>query len=224
MTRPPRVARRLGDVGIASVTSDRSDGRLLISVLAALGACALLVVGGCTPALQPTTTSTPSTPTAPTTSPSGTTPTGPSTSAVPTDPGIPPAAREDSIEGAEAFVEYFMAQFNRSWTEADPTLLVPLCLPSSRSCAAYVGTAQDYRDRGLRYVGVPFDVQTVQGFEWVSGTAAVRVRGEQPTGRVLDSSGSVVETIPANAGGVVFELAHKGLWQVTEIKAEAAPT
>lgn len=61
------------------------------------------------------------------------------TTAVPTtDPGIPPAARVDSIEGGQEFVRYVIAQFNRSWTDADPTLLVPLCLPTSniRGCGA----------------------------------------------------------------------------------------
>ncbi len=149
----------------------------------------------------------------------------PPTSSVPTtDPGIPPAARVDSIEGAQEFVKYFMAQFNRSWTESDPTLLVPLCLPTSKACAAYIGTAQDYRDRGLRYVGIPFEVQSVQGFEWISGFAAVRVRGKQSAGRVVDSNGSVVQETPANSGSVVFELEHNGLWRVSEIQGEAVTT
>ena len=136
-------------------------------------------------------------------------------------PRLPPAARVDSIEGAQEFVKYFMAQFNRSWTESDPTLLVPLCLPTSKTCAAYIGKAKDYRDRGLRYVGIPVEVQSVQGFEWISGSAAVRVRGKQSSGKVVDSNGSVVQEAPANSGSVVFQLEHNGLWRVSEIQGEA---
>ncbi|MEI2732376.1 MAG: DUF6318 family protein [Dermatophilaceae bacterium] len=207
---------------IGTRAAARSGFRPITSVVTALSAGAVLLVGACTPSPQPTPTSTTSatvstSPTAPTSTTSD-----PPTSNVPTtDPGFPPAARVDSIEGAQEFVKYFMAQLNRSWTEADPTLIVPLCLPTSKTCAAYIGKAKDYRDRGLRYVGIPVEVQSVQGFEWISGSAAVRVRGKQSSGKVVDSNGSVVQEAPANSGSVVFQLEHNGLWRVSEIQGEA---
>ncbi len=147
------------------------------------------------------------------------------TTAVPTtDPGIPPAARVDSIEGGQEFVRYVIAQFNRSWTDADPTLLVPLCLPSSKTCAAYIGTAQDYRSRGLRYAGIPFDARTIVGLAWTPGHATVRARGSQPAGHVVDSNGSVVETVPESNGGLVFVLEFRAGWQVAELKADGMPS
>ncbi len=191
-------------------------------------ACLLAAIAiwpACTPSPQPTPTGT--TNATPSTSPAATTSTttNPPPSNVPTtDPGIPPAARVDSIEGAQEFVKYFMAQFNRSWTESDPTLLVPLCLPTSKTCAAFISTARDHREKKQRYVGTPFEVSAVLGFRWVSGSAGVIVRGSHAAGTVVDATGAVVETVAANSGGLVFELEHQGLWRAQEIKAEAKPT
>ncbi|MEI2731797.1 MAG: hypothetical protein V9G08_07320 [Dermatophilaceae bacterium] len=146
----------------------------------------------------------------------------PPTSSAPTaDPRLPPAARADSIEGAQEFVKYFMAQLALSWTEPNPSLLPPLCMPESKTCSAYTAKAQEYKDNGRRYVGTLYEVHAVLSFRWAPGTAAVRVTGLQPAGKVVNSSGSVIESVPASAGGLVFTLEHRDGWRVREIHGEA---
>lgn len=192
-------------------------------------ASAVLVAGACasSPRPTPTGTTSASSPTSPTAAMStiSTTRNDPPTIGTPTtDPGIPVAARVDSIEGAEEFVKYFMAQLDRSLTEPNSALLVPLCTPQSKTCRAYMDAAERFTSKGWRYVGRTFASTATLGQFWISGSATVLVQGSQPAGRIVDSTGTTVEKVPETDGGLVFELTMHGSWMVQSIKGEALPT
>ena len=146
------------------------------------------------------------------------------TTAVPTtDPGIPPAAREDSIEGAQEFVKYFLHRANESWTRPDSSLLAPLCTAASKTCMELIGKAREYEAKGLQYDGTPYRETPVIGTKWASGSATVRANGGQPQGRVVDRGGATVLTVDASQIALVFELIRDGTWRVLEIKTEVQP-
>ncbi len=218
-----RQGMGMGCIGARATA--RSGVRPITSVVTALTSGALLLVGACTPSPQPTPTST----TSPTvsTSPTGTTSTtsDPPTSSVPTtDPGIPPAARVDSIEGAQEFVKYFLVQLDRSWAEPNPALLAPLCSAQSKTCQDYIYTAQEFQSNGWRYQGGTFAPTSIVARSWISGSATVLARGSQPTGKIVDSNGSTIRNVAAMNGGLVFDLSMQGSWTVQSIKAERPPT
>lgn len=196
-----------------------SRARPPLTILA-LGVAVGLTVG-CTPTPAPTptgSTAAASTPVTSTSSPTSTARTENGTP--PTDPGIPAAAREDSIEGAQAFVTYFVGLANDSWTRPDPSLLIPLTDPACKTCAAFIQTARDYQAAGRRYVGTPFEISNAQGTYWQPGTATVHALGRQPAGAVVDSAGVTVQSVPAAEGGLVYRLAYDRGWRVSSIKAD----
>lgn len=190
----------------------------IVVAVAALGAAAT----GCSPppSASPTTstgatTGTPEPATSATTTPSAS-PT--------TDPGVPAEARVDTIDGAEAFVKYFIQQLNRSWTEPNSALMGPLCLPKSLTCEEYVSKAREYEAKGWRYVGLPYNVSPTYALTWSAGVATVLAKGGQPEGKVTDSSGSIVHVTKPSPIGLVFHVEYHDQWRVAEIQAEATPT
>lgn len=200
-----------------------SRARPPLTILA-LGVAVGLTVG-CTPTPAPTptgSTAAASTPVTSTSSPTSTARTENGTP--PTDPGIPAAAREDSIEGAQAFVTYFIQRANESWTRPDPALLAPLCMASSKTCAALTERARELETARLHYVGTPYQTTPVIGASWSPGAAIIRATGGQPDGRVVDDRGATVQTLPSSQVTLVFELVMDSQWRVLEIKTEAPPT
>jgi len=117
--------------------------------------------------------------------------------AMPLPVDLPVAAREHSAAGAEAFVRFFFAQVNRAWTRPETGLLPPLCLSTSKGCAALEETAADLARKRHRYNGDPGTVLAVVALG--SGAPAeisVDVRGRQESRSVVDSQGGVILTEP----------------------------
>ena len=169
--------------------------------LAAIGL--VLVVAGCTSggaSGPPTgtagsTTAVTSTATASVAS-SGTDPTAlPTGTAMPLPTDLPAAAREHSTAGAEAFVRFFYRQMNRAWTQPAAGLIPPLCLSSSKSCAAIERTAQQLVRDQHRYVGEPLTISLVVPLGAGSPSSiAVDVQGRQERRDVVNAQGTVVLT------------------------------
>ena len=89
-----------------------------------------------------------------------------STSATPTvspavDPKIPAAARAHTIAGAEAFVRYYIDQWNVAWAAPRAGILSPLCQASSKACAANEQTATRLAKEGHRYDGNPVTIKFI---------------------------------------------------------------
>jgi hypothetical protein len=79
---------------------------------------------------------------------------------------LPAAARENTPQGAGAFVTFFFKQVNRAWTRRQAGLLPPLCLSTSKSCASLEQTGVDLVANHQHYTGNP-GTQTLGIASWV---------------------------------------------------------
>jgi hypothetical protein len=177
------------------------------------------------PSQSPTGTATASTATV---SPSDSSSATATTSATqPTQPAdLPAAAKENTGAGAEAFVTFFWTQANRAWTRPQAGLLPPLCLPTSKSCAAIEKTAVGLVTNHQHYRGDPATQTSVAAFIFadapptaVGGHLLVDWQGIQEKRDVLDSTGHVVLTDQREVLHRQFDLVWTGVaWQIAEIK------
>jgi len=142
----------------------------------------------------------------------------PTGTALPLPVDLPVAAREHSPAGAEAFVRFFFARVNRAWTRPEAGLLPPLCLTSSKGCAALEATAVELSAKGQRYHGDPVTLGSVLAMG--SGAPidlSVDVRGKQEPRQVVDKQGAVVLTDPEKQVHFQIDLRWLGDgWRVIE--------
>ncbi len=188
-------------------------GRAGAAVL--VGLCCL--VSGCNGGDPP-----PSNPTVTTsTSAVATTTAAPSTTAPPTGaPVLPDAARQQTPEGAEAFVRHWYATLEYSWSvmQSAPIRTLGECL----SCANYADTIDAVAADGKRIVGGDITVNladgTVTGQSTAATVAAVISASEQT---VQDSAGAQVAVLSealANSQ-FLFDLSWQAdTWSVTSIR------
>lgn len=155
----------------------------------AAGLAAALMLSGCqggSPDPTPSTTTT-SQVTTSATAPATTTVTAPpTTTAGPAfPPGLPAAAKAHTKAGAKAFVEYFVAQVNRSWTLPDPERLTPLCaLKPGDTCSNWQADAKELLAKGLRYEADPLSVRDVASMGDLQGHSRLLLSAVQnPVGR-----------------------------------------
>ena len=203
----------------------RSGFRPITSVVTALSAGAVLLVGACTPSPQPTPTGTTgatvsTSPTA-TTSTTSTTTDGPPSSSVPTtDPGIPPAARENTITGAEAFVRYYVQRINDASRTSNPNLLDPLNGPSCPVCVAIKDSTKARLTAGTHVEGDMWTVQysITSSFD-NQGNATVLLKITQNRVAVVDGSGRVDHYIVANEGRYLATLSYASTWLMMRLQA-----
>ncbi|MGL5858683.1 MAG: hypothetical protein ACRC35_09830 [Angustibacter sp.] len=64
---------------------------------------------------------------------------------------VPKQARAHTLEGAQAFAEFYEAQVARAWMKPDPELLRPYAMTSCRSCKKVLGNAENLRAKIQRY-------------------------------------------------------------------------
>ncbi|MBM6400252.1 DUF6318 family protein [Phycicoccus sonneratiae] len=152
------------------------------------------VLAGCDSADDPVVTSTPSASSSsasPTPSPS------PSPSVTESGPQIPAAAREQTDAGAEAFVKFYMEQFNVAWTKPEAGLVAKFSAKDCKFCATVETQAKWLVDNKQRYDKAPvtlLDIQAISGAPegqiYLTGTL------RQNQTRILDESGAVTRTDP----------------------------
>ena len=83
----------------------------------------------------------------------------PSASPSPTETSsIPAAAREQTPEGAEAFVRYFMARVNEAWTTPATGIIAADSTPDCKFCLTAEETAKWLVEHGHRYERDPVTV------------------------------------------------------------------
>lgn len=187
---------------------------------------AVLVAGGCTPGPEPTPTVTASS-SGPSSSPSasstGSVTSAPSASSYPstppTDPGIPAAARANTIDGAEAFVRYYVQQVNKAARDSDPGLIDILTGPSCPGCKAVRDLIANHRDAGTRVLGDMWQVDQTITQTFDGKTAAVIVTITQRHLNIVDSQGLPVDSIVANHGDRLMTLTYSTHWQVDRLQA-----
>ncbi len=174
-------------------------GRAGAAVL--VGLCCL--VSGCSGGDPP-----PSNPTV-TTSTSGvaTTTAAPSTTIPPTGaPVLPDAARQQSPEGAEAFVRHWFDVSTYAFANLDSAAL--LALGDCLTCTALAGTLDEIASRGNRLDGGAADVMSVTSAPITAeATATVNASFVAAEAREISPEGSVVAVVdPGGNAGYVFTL------------------
>jgi hypothetical protein len=133
---------------------------------------------------------------------------------------VPQAARAHTFAGAQAFAEFYVGQINKAWTVPDPELLRPYGLPSCKSCAAYVDTAESLANTGRRYDGDPGKIRA-SAWQPDSRGADVQVRvvAEQCPRHIVDNRGRVTERTTQRQFELAFDVKwNRGTWRVGEIK------
>lgn len=74
---------------------------------------------------------------------------------------VPPAARAKTVDGAVAFVRFYIDQVNKAWTTPDATLLPPLSEEGCKSCAGIQQTAASFARKGFHYDTQPLTIISI---------------------------------------------------------------
>jgi hypothetical protein len=120
-----------------------------------------------------------------------------------------------------AFVRYFFAQLNRSWSTADPSLLPPLSEPGCKTCGAFASSAAQFRSKNQHYRGEVFSVSSIGVRGQGPKGQEVLVIGKQASGAIVDRAGTVVQTSVAQAGDFVVSLHWTGMgWNAVELQVQ----
>ncbi|MBM6404154.1 hypothetical protein JQN72_07840 [Phycicoccus sp. CSK15P-2] len=77
-------------------------------------------------------------------------------------PEVPAAAREQTPEGAEAFVEFYFEQFNVAWTEPRPGLIEANSTGDCKFCRTTEEHAVWLADNDQRYSSEPITLKSVE--------------------------------------------------------------
>jgi len=129
-------------------------------------------------------------PPAPSTSP---TPTA-SRTPVPTRVPIPPEATAETSQGASAFAAYYLKLVEDAFATADPQALKEASAPGCGGCDALIGSVDGLRRQGHKRIGGNYVVREALAPAIVDGDVVVDIAYERPAGRVIDTSGTVLET------------------------------
>jgi hypothetical protein len=150
-------------------------------------------------------------------------PSSPSPSAGPSPTetsSIPAAAREQTPEGAEAFVKYFVGAFNDAWTQPQPGLIAELSVAKCQFCSKTEETARTLSSRGERYDSAPLTLQTAEAFSGAPPNQQfVYAELVQNEASVVDGSGEKVhqddrQSLPSNIA-LLWDRDH---WVVYELE------
>ena len=122
--------------------------------------------------------------------------------------GLPAAAKKHTKDGAKAFVQHYMDRLNVAWTTPDPDAIRQLCDVSvSKSCAANLQDAEDYKRKGWKYSGKAARTLRVDTLGLESGgTHRVLWTGIQLRNDIIDAKGTVRESYPREDLRLVFDL------------------
>lgn len=195
----------------------------------AAGLAAAVALAGCTASTpappassspQPTSaTSSTSTTAAPTTSarPSTTTSTPPP-SVDPVLAKIPKAARPETINGAEAFVRFYMEQVNAAFTKGTPAPLTGLDGPACKICAAFIDAAEQLRTDKQRHKGVSIEVTAASSNKFSDTTRTVLVWVTQRSVPILDQRGATVDQTKAGKGVFLATLKFDRRWVMSRLQ------
>src|SRR5690606_36837355 len=160
---------------------------------AALAVIAAVALAGCSGSSEPDPTPTAA---APTTAVAGPTDTEAAETASPTaEPGeasgvppLPDAAKENTPEGAEAFIRYYFDVTNAAYTTPEAGLLPSLSDPECLACKAIEEQNEGLVQQDIRVKIAPFELTEMQR---VGGSApdvtSFNVKLSQPAYQVLDS-------------------------------------
>jgi len=191
----------VGDTIAGTRVGVRHTRRRYAATLAALIAASAMVAGCTTSTAGPgvTTTATSGSSTA-TTTPTATATATPSATTAPTaayPADVPAEARANTPAGAIAFAKHFFGQVNKAYTTPQAGLIAPLSASSCKTCATFEGNAQKYVDLHQRHSMEPVRLIEVALAKDTPPTATqtVDVLFQQRPSQILQSDGSIVETL-----------------------------
>ncbi len=105
----------------------------------------------------------------------------------------------------------------------DLSALDGLYVATCKACASMVDSVTEWKSKGYTYDGnfATPTVVTISAFSG-NGTGKVFVQSNNPAGKIKDTKGSVVETVPPESSqSAVFLSYAAGVWRVEEIKVAA---
>ena len=135
---------------------------------------------------------------------------------------LPPAARQRTAKGAEAFVRHFLAEYNRAVTTPAVGLLRPLSLQSCATCHGFEDDVQALIRDHERYKVTPLRVDGVTcvacGAEQVPAKLVHAWVYSRPA-EIVDRDDKVVQTIDPSSDILQFEVRWKGDgWAADKVK------
>jgi len=145
----------------------------------------------------------------------------PSTTTTTTRPPavMPDNAKKKTKDGARAFTIFFWSQFNRSNTDPNPTLLVPLYADACAPCKVYTAGAQALKDRGQKYDDPPFRITKVTTDTLKGDTAGVITEVDQQGVPVVDGQNTPIATATQRDVKFLVTVAWNGSgWLVANIE------
>lgn len=197
--------------------------RRAASVSMAACAAGVLVLGACDSGGSPTSSTSSSTSSSPSPSTSSSTSapassTSSSPAYVPVKPEFPAEAKKQTLEGAQAFAEYFIALFNFAYTKPESGLVGKLGVDGCPPCEYYEKESERLVKTKSRYQS---EVLTVSDSSIVSTNVTapkVLVSGMQHEVPIVENDGSL--TPAANRVEFTFRVELKwvsGTWRVVDL-------
>ncbi|MEI2731796.1 MAG: DUF6318 family protein [Dermatophilaceae bacterium] len=144
----------------------------------------------------------------------------PPTSSVPTtDPGIPPAARPNTIAGAEAFVRYYVDRVNVALRTSDPSVLDLVTGTNCPGCKGVRDLVAANAAAGQHAAGDSWTVERMVTQTFDTENAGVVVTINQKRVDIVDGQDRPVDFIVAKRVDTLLTLKFSSVWRVERFQA-----
>jgi hypothetical protein len=134
---------------------------------------------------------------------------------------VPPAAQEQTPEGAAEFARFFYAEVRRAFIEKDPEIIRRLSAPGCEACDRFVASLTKLRDNNERTSDFAFEIVVAEAPASDGPEARVDVIYNSPTIQRYNASGEVIYEEPAAQGAEIqmtLTRAPEG-WLVQEVES-----
>lgn len=196
-------------------------GRARRGAVAGIVAAGLLLLASCSSeppiTAPPTTTSTSATRSLPPTSPTSPTSSVATTSS-PVSTSAAPTVFSNTPAGAEAFVAYYLAEFNKGARIPDAALVAALGTQSCKGCQIAVEMLTRFERQGKRAMS---DVLLTQSIHWdssPSGSSIVIAAVRQPKQDLLNAAGKKIDQMSEAQYRLLFTLTFTDVWRVSKLE------
>lgn len=138
------------------------------------------------------------------------------TSATPTatPPTMPAQAKEDTPEGAAAFVKHYIDVFNYASNTGDVEELSRLSSPDCEGCQNYIKLYRDTYNAGGYFKDSDWTLSNFE-IEQMSDQVSVFAHAQSPNGTYRESSTGAVEPGGGEDTEIIFEVRNSDGWSMT---------